>query len=125
MPSIKRLRDIRKKLRNAQAERERLISPFYDDETLIAGTYAEVFIRCGKPSCHCHMDGGHFATRLSRWVNGKLKSKIVRIADRQWVQKATERYKLHKQALKKLRTLQKTELKILSRILDMKTGDYR
>ena len=114
----------RNELRNLHAERNRLLCIFYRDKKLVAGSYAEVFIRCGKPTCHCHKEGGHFATRLSHWVNGKLKSKIVCVADRGWVKSASDRYKAHKNALKKLRALQKDELEILNRIVKMKTIDY-
>ena len=124
MSSSKNLQKARDKLRSTQTERKRLLSIFYHDEKLIAGSYAEVLIRCGKPTCHCYEHGGHFATRLSRWVNGKLKTKIVRVADRGWVKSASDRYKAHKNALKKLRALQKDELEILNRIVKMKTIDY-
>lgn len=120
----KNLQKARDELRNLHAERNRLLRIFYRDKKLVAGSYAEVFIRCGKPTCHCHEEGGHFATRLSRWVNGKLKAKIVCVVDRGWVKSASDQYKAHKNALKKLRTLHKDELEILNRIVKMKTIDY-
>lgn len=120
----KKLQKAMDELRNIQTERNRLLRIFYCDKKLIAGCYAEVFIRCGKPTCHCREEGGHFTTRLSRWVNGKLKTKVVRVADRGWVKRASDQYKTHKNALKKLRALHKVELKILNRIIKMKTIDY-
>ena len=124
MSLTKNFKKAREELLNLRTERNRLLRVFYRDEKLVAGSYAEVFIRCGKPTCHCHEEGGHFATRLSRWVNGKLKAKIVRVADREWVKSASDQYKAHKNALKKLRALHKVELEILNRIVKMKTIDY-
>lgn len=97
---------------------------FQRDEELIAGSYGEVFIRCGQPTCRCHEEGGHFATRLSRWVGGKLKTKIVRVADRERVKKASDHYKSHRFALREVRKLQSEELKLLKRIIELKTSQY-
>ena len=124
MPLSKKLKKMIDQLNQIQTERNRVLSLFSFDEKLVAGTYAEILIRCGKPTCHCHKQGGHPATRLSRWVDGKLKTKIVRVADREWVKEASEQYKAHKNALKLLRDLHKQELEMLTRILEIKTIDY-
>ncbi len=124
MPSQKKLQKMIKKLHQIQAERDQVLRLFSRDEKLVAGTYAEILVRCGKPNCFCHEQGGHPATRLSRWVEGKLKTKIVRVADREWVKKASEQYKTHRNALKQLRNLHKKELDMLTRILEIKTIDY-
>jgi hypothetical protein len=81
-------------------------------------------MRCGKPTCRCHQEGGHYATRLSRWVGGKLKSKIVRIADRERIKKASDRYKSHKSVLRNLKKIHLEELKLLKRIIELKTTIY-
>lgn len=124
MPVSKKLQPVVKKLHQLQTERDDVLSLFSRDETLVAGTYAEILVRCGKPTCYCHEQGGHPATRLSRWVEGKLKTKIVRVADREWVKQASEQYKKHKNALKHLRNLHKKELDMLTHILEIKTIDY-
>ncbi len=97
---------------------------FYRDEELAPGSYSEVFIRCGKPTCRCHQERGHFATRLSQWVGGKLKTKIVRVADRKRVKKASDHYKSHKSALRGVKNLHSEELKLLKRIIELKTTKY-
>lgn len=121
---MKNLKKIQEKLRNHQKERQKLLRIFYRDEILVAGSYSEVFMRCGKATCRCHEEGGHFATRLSIWSSGKLKTKIVRIADREWVKKASDHYKSHKSALRDLKKLHAEELKILKRIAESKTVKY-
>ncbi len=114
----------REKLRSLRKERTSLLRTFYRDEILIAGYYSEVYMRCGKPTCRCHREGGHYATRLSRWVNGKLKSKIVRIADRKRIKKASDHYKAHKSVLRDLKKLHLEEHKLLKRIIELKTIIY-
>jgi hypothetical protein len=120
----KDIKKAREQLRSLQKKRSNLVRVFDRDEELIAGSYGELFIRCGKPACHCHEDGGHFATRLSRWVGGKLKSKIVRVADRERVKKASDQYKSHKSALREMRKLHSEELRILKQIMELKTTEY-
>lgn len=118
------LEKVREKLRSLQKARSELLRMFSRDEELIAGSYSEVFIRCGQPTCRCHQEGGHFATRLSQWVAGKLKTKIVRVADRQRVKKASDYYRSHKSALREMRKLHSQELKLLKRIVELKTTRY-
>jgi hypothetical protein len=118
------LHTAREKLRSLQKDRSALLRIFYRDEELIAGSYSEVFMRCGKPTCRCHEEGGHFATRLSQWVGGKLKTKIVRVADRERVKKASDYYKSHKSALREVKTLHAEELKLFKRIVELKTTKY-
>ncbi len=126
MPSLRKdLQKAREKLRSLQKQRLGLLRIFSRDEELIAGSYGEVFIRCGQPTCRCHEEGGHFATRLSRWVGGKLKTKIVRVADRERVKRASDHYKSHKSALRELRKLHAEELRILKRIIELKTAPYK
>jgi hypothetical protein len=121
----KKVQEARKKLRSLQRERSDVLRIFSRDEELIAGSYGEVFIRCGQPTCRCREEGGHFATRLSQWVGGKLKTKIVRVADRERVRKASDRYKSHKAALRELRRLHSEELTVLKRIVELKTATYQ
>lgn len=122
--SKKNLKKAQENLRSLQKERSILLRTFYRDEILIAGSYSEVYIRCGKPTCRCHQEGGHYATRLSKWASGKLKSKIVRIADRERVKMASDHYKSHKAVIRDLKKLHLEEHKLLKRIIELKTTIY-
>jgi hypothetical protein len=120
----KNLKKVQEQLQNLQKERAKILRIFYRDEPLIAGSYSEVFMRCGKATCRCHQDGGHFATRLSKWTRGKLKTKIVRVDDRERVRKASDHYKSHKSVLRDLKKLHTEELNMLKRIVELKTTEY-
>lgn len=120
----KHLQKAQDNLRTIRKEQSDLLRIFYRNEELVAGSYSEVFIRCGQPTCRCHQEGGHFATRLSQWVAGKLKSKIVRVADRERVKIASDHYKAHKSTLRDLRNLHSEELKLLKRIVELRTRKY-
>lgn len=113
------------KLRQIDQKRRELRKLFTKNDALVGGSYGETAIPCGKPTCHCHQDGGHFATRLTRWISGKLKTQIVRIDDREWVAKASASYKAHKTALKHVQQLHTQELDVLNEIIKSKMVDYK
>ena len=112
-------------MRSLRKERSDLLRIFDRDQQLIAGSYGEVFIRCGQPTCRCHEGGGHYTTRLQQWVDGKLKTKIVRVADRESVKKASDYDESHKFALRYMKNLHAKEHKILKRIVVLKTTTYQ
>ncbi len=126
MNSTKRLEAAKKKLRDFQQDRQDLLRIFYDDHQLIAGSYAELLIRCGQPTCRCHKErSGHFATRLSRWMDGKLKSQIVKVADRSWVKEASNHYKVHKATLRNILKLNSKEVNSIKQLIKLKTINYQ
>lgn len=126
MPSFKKLEAMRQKLKLLQDKRRNALRVFDKNVELISGSYGETYIRCGKPGCHCQeAKKGHFATRLARWVEGKLKSQIVKVADRSWVKEASSNYKEHKAALLKIQKLSSKEQDIVKKIINLKTIHYK
>lgn len=98
---------------------------FFSKEKLVLGSYMETRIRCGTAGCHCHKDGGHPTIRISRWVDGKLKSKIVCIDDREWVSAAAANYKAHKQAMSEISKINAREKEVLKMIVAQKSQIYQ
>jgi len=101
-----------------ERQRKHLLDILFLDEELIVGSYAELQVRCGKRGCHCEKKPAHLVTRLGFMQEGKLKMKLVRIEDREWVSTGVKIYKDNKKALsemaklnKKLSTLLKTLIK--------------
>lgn len=123
-PRQLQLQTVLDQLRRLRQQRSALLRIFSRDNDLIGGCYREVYAECGKPTCRCHTEGGHYATRLSYWVDGKLKTKIVRFADRARVETASDHYKQHKSALRELRKLYTQEVKLLKQIIELKTTKY-
>ncbi len=123
--------DVKKKINNQkeeiteiQKQRKRLIKLLFSNCELIEGSLRDSLIRCGRSGCHCRKQPSHPVTRLSRWDKGKLKNKIVRVADRQWVKKLSDNYKQHKQALRDLVKLNEKETEIIKTTIKLKTIKY-
>ena len=109
--SIKKLASKQRELRRLRDEMADLIGLFLKNNEFIEGSYIEVLQKCGRPTCHCKDKPTHLVSRLSKWVDGKLTHKVVRIEDRDRVRKLVEIYKQHKTAMAKLTKEEKKEKK--------------
>lgn len=107
-----------------QEKRKKLLEPFLSEDELIEGSYIEVYQKCGRAGCHCEKNPSHLVTRLSRWVDGKLKHKVVRIADRTQIKIWSNNYKRHRKALVQLNKYNSQEKKIMKIIIDLKKKHY-
>ena len=104
-------------LLHLQEERKKLIEPFLENDELTEGSYVEVLQKCGRPGCQCEKRPTHLVSRVSKWMDGKLKHKVVRIEDRDQVRKFVETYKKHKAAMTKLAKGAQKEKEIMIAII--------
>jgi len=123
--SSKNLKKFKQEIRSLTKKREKLLTRFFSKGKLVLGSYRETRMRCGTAGCHCHQDGGHPTIRISRWVDGKLKSKIVCIDDREWVAEAAANYKSHKQAMSEISKINAREKEVLKMIVELKSQIYQ
>lgn len=112
------------KIRGWEKERKRLIELLLSDCEIVEGSLRNMKVRCGRKGCHCEKEPVHPVTRLSRWEKGKLKNKIVRVADRERIKKLSDNYKDHKNALSNLVKLNDEEIQWLKSVLKSKTVKY-
>ncbi len=122
--SSKKLKSQQKALLKLYKDRKRLLAPFLSEHKLVEGSYVQVYQKCGRAGCHCENNPTHLVTRLSRWVDGKLKHKVVRIGDRKKIEKLAVHYKQHKEALKQLNRHNDQERKIMEAIIKQKKKRY-
>jgi hypothetical protein len=122
--SNKKLTAKQNALLHLQEERKKLIEPFLENDELTEGSYVEVLQKCGRPGCHCEKRPTHLVSRVSKWIDGKLKHKVVRIEDRDHVRKLVEIYKKHKAAMAKLAKGAQKEKEIMIAIIKLKNRPY-
>src|SRR5271169_3296068 len=113
----------KEKVQEAEQKRQRLVDILLSDSMLVEGSLQDVLVRCGRKGCHCEKKPLHPVSRLSRWENGKLKNKIVRVADREFIRKLSVNYKEHKKALSDLAKLNAEEGKLLKAVMKLKNFD--
>lgn len=106
-------------------EQKTIIKVFFFDNKVIEGCYREALVKCGKKGCHCEEKPAHTVTRLSKWGGKKLKNKIVRVGDREWVKKYSENYKKHKSVLRDYDKINNQIKEILKSIIKMKAVKYK
>lgn len=109
------------KLENARKELLRLILA---DDQLIEGSYCEILVKCGRAGCHCEKKPIHPVARLSTREDGKIKNKVVRVADREEVKRLIDRFREHKQALQELEKISDMEREILKVLIKRKNKGY-
>lgn len=122
--SIEIINNKKEEIKEIQKQRKHLIKLLFSLCELIEGSLRDSLVRCGRPRCRCEKEPIHPVTRLSRWENGKLKNKIVRVADRQRVRILSDNYKKHKQAMSDLIKLNKQEKEIIKTVVKLKTINY-
>ena len=116
----------RNKYSEIEKQRSSLIKIIFRNEIIVPGSYSETYIHCGCKTCHCQNEQvGHYATRISIWDKGKLYTKIVKIADREWVKRASDLYKENKKAMQEVIKLQALEKEILKTAIDLKAEKYK
>lgn len=122
--SNENLNKFSQEIRRLTKRREELLQHFFTKDKLILGSYMETRMRCGTAGCHCQSEGGHPTVRISHWVERKLKSKIVRIDDREWVAKAAAAYKACKQVISEITKINAREKEVLKRIVEERAKIY-
>jgi hypothetical protein len=73
-----------------------------------------------KAACHCEKKPIHLDGRLGMREDGKFRNKVVRVADREHVQRLTGRYREHKRALQELEQINELEREILRDLIKQK-----
>ena len=112
------------KISKLEHERAKLIDLLLSDDELIEGSYSEILVKCGRAGCHCEKKPVHLVARLGMREDGKIKNKVVRVADREEVQKLTSRYKEHKRALQELERVNEAEGAVLKEFMRQKNRGY-
>ncbi len=122
--STKIIKKNKEKLVEIEKERGRLIRFLLNDCKLVEGSLRDSLIRCGRQGCHCEKEPIHLVTRISRWIDGRLKNKVVRVADREWVKILSGNYKKSKKALSDLIKLNEDERETIKTLIKLRTIKY-
>jgi hypothetical protein len=112
-------------LKGLHQERRRLLQRLTARGELAVGSVSVVRRRCGKPNCHCAQGPGHPQTLfLFRGEDGRRKCKLIRKADSERLLQAGQLYRGARQALRKLRTMNQREEKILVALMEARRIRY-
>ena len=121
---LKKLNKTQQSLHALKEQRHNLWKIFFSPSLLVEGSFGEFLMRCGRANCHCRNQPCHLVTRISRWQEGKLKHKVVRVADRQRIKPLSDNYKEHTRALNQLIKVNKKEYQLLKNVIGIKSFPY-
>lgn len=122
---LKKLNKTQQSLHALKEQRYSLLKVFLNLSPLIKGSFGEFLIRCGRSNCHCYTQPCHLVTRLSQRQEGKLKHKVVKVADRQWIKPLSDNYREHAQTLSQLLKINKKEHQLLKNVIEIKSVPYK
>ena len=122
--SIKKINTKKEEIKEIEKQRKKIINLILDQSELIEGSLRESLMKCGKKGCRCEQEPIHPVTRLSRWENGKLINKLIRVADREGARKLFNNYRKHKQAINEFVEINNKEKELLKNMIKLKTVKY-
>jgi len=108
-----------------ELRRSELVDYLLSDTALIKGSYTEILVKCGRSGCHCEKKPAHLVARLGIRENDTVQNKLVRVADRQYVEQLVENYKQHKEALRELAKIQQQQTNFFKALIGKKDKGYQ
>lgn len=112
------------RLRAAEAQRAGVVGELAQTDELIIGSLSEVQRRCGKPGCHCAERPGHPQTILMSVRDGRRRCQLIRQADVAAVRQVVERYRMFREGLRRLSTLDATVVALLKELMRLRDEGY-
>ena len=107
---------IQNKLESIEKQRSDLLSKLLATKSMIRGTFAKVYRKCGKPTCRCVDGKGHLSVRIT-WTEGAIsRTKAISEADEQWVKKMTRQYKSFRTCRQNLRQVNEKINKLIDQL---------
>ena len=120
------IEDLQDSLRKLQQERHHLLRCLTREHELAIGTVSMIRRKCGNPNCHCAKGPGHpqvlFLFKDTK--TGHRRCKYVRKDDETRMLRAGEHYREFKEALKRLRAIDKQEKQILMALAEKRAIHY-
>ena len=112
------------KIRKLERERGRLLQILLRSALLLKGSLSLVKRRCGKPSCHCNTEPAHPTWVLCTTTEGQRRCQVVRKADVDEVRQRVEVYKRFRDAIRRLKTTEEQQKRLLRGLMDKRNAPY-
>ncbi len=93
MSTTKKNNLARRKILMAERRRKRIMSDLLKVDTMLRGSFAVVYTKCGKENCQCKNGKGHPHPRISWTEKGQGMTKSVPHDLVSWIQKVTSNYR--------------------------------
>ena len=120
------IEDLNDSLLKLQQERQRLLNSLMQKHELAIGTVSMIRRKCGNPNCHCAKGPGHpqVLFLFKDTETGHRRCKYVRKDDESRMLRAGEHYREFREALKRLRAIDKQEKQILMALAEKRAVHY-
>lgn len=112
------------RLREVESRRAAVVAELAQTAPLSIGSLSEVLRRCGKPSCHCAAGSGHRQAVFMSVADGRRRCQVIRQADVAAVRELVRRYRVFREGLRQLRTLDSKVLALLRELMRLRDQSY-
>lgn len=117
---------VRQTVRQLGEEHRALLDDLLACDSMVIGSFFEVYKTCTKPNCCCQRGEKHgpFGA-ISYSINGKVHHRVVREEDRNTIAKEVGNYKKFQKNRKRLRQIEKALSEQLDRLKDLQSREYK
>lgn len=107
----------RQNIRNIENKHKNVLSKLLEIDSMLRGSYALVYTKCGKHNCWCKNERGHPHSRITWSEEGKPLTRKVPHEHIAWIGEVTNSYRRFRSLRRKMISLE-TEMKQLLDILE-------
>jgi len=113
-------------LNRLESDRRSVIKALTRSDPLVVGSLNVVPRTCGKPSCHCAVEGdpGHPVSVLMSTVRGRRRCQVVRKADLPRVTALVQEYRDYREAIRSLKHLESEQKALLRGLMGLRDEGY-
>jgi len=111
--SSKKSNKNRKKLLISEKQRKLILSKLLDVDTMLRGSYAPIYTKCGKANCWCKNQKGHSHSRITWSEKGQPVTRKVPHEYIAWIREVTKNYRQFRSLRRKLVSLEAESKKLL------------
>jgi hypothetical protein len=117
---------VRQIVRQLGEEHRALLDELLASDSMVIGSFFEVYKTCSKPNCCCQRGEKHgpFGA-ISYSINGKVHHRVVRDEDRSAVAKDVGNYKKFQKNRKQLRRIEKALNEQLDHLKNLQSKEYK
>ena len=121
---------IKKKIRELEQRRQRILKELLEFDEMLRGSAAMVYTKCGRSNCWCKDGKGHPHTRITWSEKSKGYTRKIPEEELPWIKRVTDRYSRFQSLLRGLKKLEGQSRKLQKDLAELlitetrKTKDY-
>lgn len=123
--SSKKNNKIKKKIRDLENRRQKIIKELLSFDELLRGSAATVYTKCGRDNCWCKAGKGHPHTRITWTEKSKGYTRKLPKKELLWIKQVTDNYRRFQSLRRNLKKLEDQAKELQKKLADVLITDTR